>query len=173
MINWTKMKPREILEIASSLPAVAEPWIYEKKKNGIETITRRLVGPGHGPVREFLVQRWIQNLGPKWWGNWIDGKHVTSGDVDDAKKMGDDLLRASGYVLDDDLPCEIEDGVTEWCRGCGRLKREHQTYPKNPPRSATVNCCRCEQSLDPKDKDTYGCKEGRMCAACFRDFGKS
>lgn len=27
--------------------------------------------------------------------------------------------------------CNVEDGLTEWCRGCGKLKNIHPFYPYN------------------------------------------
>ncbi len=73
-------------------------------------------------------------------GRKVDGSAV---DADEAARIASTLLdphhpdSSASYVdilatPGQERVCEIEDGVTEWCRGCGALKREHPTYPRNP-----------------------------------------
>jgi predicted Fe-S protein YdhL (DUF1289 family) len=130
VIDWSKMKPREILEIAQSIPSIAEPWEHREYSNGQVTWERRLRNAVDG---EHVPLMQISPYANTWLG-WWDGRAASGNTAEEARQAADKILLSAGYVLDNDLPCNVEDGVTMYCRGCGRLKNEHQTYPNDPPR---------------------------------------
>ncbi len=131
MFDWGKLSPREVTELIWSAPKFAEPWCGRVYANGVHTFERRLWSPSNG-YREPGMQ--VMRMNGNRWHGWWGGRPINGEPLAAALREGDALLVEAGYRLDDALACNVEDGVTEYCRGCHRLKRDHPTYPNDPKR---------------------------------------